>query len=278
MGNRIRRQAFHLPEVQSATGTSGSDRERRFRMLQATDSEFRSPENTRLRRFQRKSSHRQKGQRTCSDPVFALEDFQAFDSEDEQFWSLEYRQSRPRTDSAHLNIFGTLHDLDHPQTRRLISKLYELQSFQLDIDYLVISFSSYGGSTDTMFAIYNIIENLTCYIITIGNAIVASAAADLFLLGEQRYTYPNTTFMFHRGTISVPGINEYNLESYLENAKIQHAKLYEEKLFPLLCEEDQKTVMNGADLYIPAEKAVECGVATNMIEQGMICEFAIEEN
>jgi ATP-dependent protease ClpP protease subunit len=278
MGDGIRYQAIHLPKVQSTTGTSGSNRERRFRMLKTTDSEFWSSENTRFRGFQRESSYRQKGQRTCSDPVFTFEDLQTLDSEDEQFWSLEYRQSRPQTDSAHLNVFGTLHDLDHPQTRRLISKLYELQSLQLDIDYLVITFSSYGGSTDTMFAIYNIIENLSCYTITIGNAIVASAAADLFLLGEQRYTYPNTTFMFHRGTISVPEINEYNLESYLENAKIQHAKLYEEKLFPLLNKEEQKAVMNGADLYIPAEKAVEYGIATNMIEEGMICEFAIEEN
>ena len=60
-----------------------------------------------------------------------------------------------------------------------------------------IIINTYGGGAYQMFALYDAIRQSPCEVITYGIGAVMSAGTMLFLAGDRRVVYPNTTFMFH---------------------------------------------------------------------------------
>ena len=57
--------------------------------------------------------------------------------------------------------------------------------------------SSYGGSVYDCYSLYDTIRKCPCPVETYAQGKVMSAATDIFLAGDERYAYPNVTFMFH---------------------------------------------------------------------------------
>lgn len=134
--------------------------------------------------------------------------------------------------------------------------------------YLVIS--TYGGSIDEMFSLYDTIKFLPCPVFTIGLGKVMSAGVLLLCSGQKgkRMIGKNARVMIHPISSLLYGnifsqLHEMKesqrLQTLLTDSLVKESKITKEEL--------EKIMQSGYDYYLDPEKAVELGIADLIIGQ-----------
>lgn len=201
-------------------------------------------------------------QKSAVDSCYFPTDTAIASQDEESYWRISQEQVTEPQYFLNINITGTIEDLDHPDTRKLLNTL---TNQDIMINWIQMHIASYGGSSSTLFALYNIIKSLKIPVVTIANSIVASAGTILFMLGEKRYVYPETIFLFHRGNYYQAEGNEFNLKNMIDVYSQQTMALYSELFAPYFSKEQMDIIQHGADFYITGKQALECGLATNEV-------------
>lgn len=144
-----------------------------------------------------------------------------------------------------------------------------LQLAEIDpVAPIQLMISTYGGSVDEMFALYDVIKCLPCPVYTYAVGKVMSAGVLLFSAGEKgfRSISPNTRFMIHPVSSGAMG-NVLELEMHAkENRRLQ------ELLEELLCAESKLTrkkldalMKKGHDYYLNADDVIKFGIADKLL-------------
>tara|TARA_B100000287_G_scaffold138782_1_gene130737 strand:- start:117 stop:746 length:630 start_codon:yes stop_codon:yes gene_type:complete len=175
-----------------------------------------------------------------------------------------------------LRIVGLFSSVDEEKVSELatgllymneLNKAEEDESKRKDIDFYV---STYGGSADDMFALYDIMKNVqqTSDICTIGMGKVMSAGVLILAAGThgKRKIGKNCRVMIHSVAAGNHGelnhmINELeeikNMQEMYINCLVSETKMTETVLRNML--------ERGVNVYLTAEQAVEYGIADEIV-------------
>ena len=148
-----------------------------------------------------------------------------------------------------------------------LNKAEEDESKRKDIDFYV---STYGGSADDMFALYDIMKNVqqTSDICTIGMGKVMSAGVLILAAGThgKRKIGKNCRVMIH----SVAAGNHGELNHMIN--ELEEIKNMQEMYIKCLVSETKMTetvlrnmLERGVNVYLTAEEAVEYGIADEIV-------------
>lgn len=129
-----------------------------------------------------------------------------------------------------------------------------------------IYIDSPGGDLEvarTIIEIFNI-SKTPIYVYSFG--VCASAASMIFLSGNKRYALPNTTFVFHKGSVTGVGGDFQQVQSFMKDYEQQIQELvnyYKEKTTysPEVIEEK----LNQGDWYVKVSEALENGVVDEIV-------------
>jgi len=136
----------------------------------------------------------------------------------------------------------------------------------------IMEISSNGGKAACLCAIIDTLRLTKVKLITVGGGLVASCAADLFLMGEIRALKNKTTFLVHRGSYELTKNSSYvqeELEKFIEELRISNAKT-ESFWLPRLTitkEEYYKKVEGGKDWIVPEEEWKKWGIVTTEYDE-----------
>ena len=126
--------------------------------------------------------------------------------------------------------------------------------------------SSYGGSVYDVLGAYDIIKQSKTKVNTYGIGKCMSAGLILFLAGEGRSVYKNTTIMFHSLSGGVFGMLQKEIDCVEEHKRLQKrlnniitksTNISKEKL--------EEHVKNKSNWYIDSDECVELGIAHKII-------------
>jgi endopeptidase Clp len=146
--------------------------------------------------------------------------------------------------------------------------LYKIPDI-LKADELLIVINSVGGSTNSLFAIYDLLLSCNKKITTIALGRCASCAAVLFLIGDTRYVARNTSYMLHSVRYTTNATyNEARLkEDYEDIIKIN------QKLFSIVEERLQKPknwakkiYRKKEDSWFTLDELLSMEIATDVLE------------
>lgn len=129
-----------------------------------------------------------------------------------------------------------------------------------------IYIDSPGGDLEiarSIIAIFNI-SKTPIYVYSFG--VCASAASMIFLSGHKRYALPNTTFVFHKGSVTGVSGDFQQVQSFMKDYEQQIQELvnyYKEKTTysPEVIEEK----LNQGDWYVKVSEALENGVVDEIV-------------
>jgi len=129
-----------------------------------------------------------------------------------------------------------------------------------------IFIDSPGGSLDvakTLIEIFNI-SKTPIYTYAFGTC--ASAASMIFIAGSKKFALPNTTFVFHKGSVSGVGGDFQQVQSFMKDYEQQIQELvsfYKKNTnySPEIIEEK----LNQGDWYVKISEALENGVVDEII-------------
>jgi ATP-dependent Clp protease protease subunit len=157
-------------------------------------------------------------------------------------------------------------DVNEHTIATVISQLLQLANVSRKPIHLVVS--TYGGSVDEMFSLYDTIKFLPCPVHTIALGKVMSAGVLLLAAGEKgkRLIGRSARIMMH----PVSGGMYGNVFEVLHESK-EHRRLHD-LMVQALCRETkmkpadiQKIMKAGHDYYITADEAIKLGVVDRMV-------------
>jgi ATP-dependent Clp protease protease subunit len=137
--------------------------------------------------------------------------------------------------------------------------------------------STYGGSIDEMFGLYDLIKTLPCPIHTVGLGKVQSAGVLLMAAGTKgkRKLGANSSLMMHPLSGGLGG-NVFELEATMNECKRQqrlmvlalHAetKMTEEQI--------KKIMRTGHDYFISPTEAIKLGIADSLLGAGAATDYS----
>lgn len=136
----------------------------------------------------------------------------------------------------------------------------EIKNYEREPIYLYIN--SEGGSVYDSLALVDIISTASTPVVTFCTGKAMSSALTIFLAGHYRIAGPYSTFMYHEISQDVQGFISSVKQDLRESERLQN--MIDE--FILLKTNIPKDVLNmhrdkKNDWYIPAEEAVELGIA-----------------
>lgn len=157
-------------------------------------------------------------------------------------------------------------DVNEHTISSVIAQLLFLASQNRKPISLVVS--TYGGSVDEMFSLYDTIKVLPCQVHTIALGKVMSAGVLLLAAGTKgkRLVGRNARIMMH----PVSGGMEGNIFE-IEHETAEHRRIHDLMVSALLDEtkmskeEVEKIMRAGYDYYITAEQAIQLGIVDKMI-------------
>ena len=110
-----------------------------------------------------------------------------------------------------VNFFGTIHTSN---VQNLMNCFLQLSGQNpSSISFL---FSSPGGDVSSGITLYNFLKTLPTNIATYNMGSVDSIAIIIFLAGNERYACPNSTFLFHGTTCTIPTSQPLRLDTIRE--------------------------------------------------------------
>jgi ATP-dependent Clp protease protease subunit len=161
--------------------------------------------------------------------------------------------------------------LAEPVSDKMYSKvatmvtLLESEDGEAPIKVLI---NSPGGSADSGFAIYDVLNYSRCPIVTIANGLVASAAIKIFCSGDagKRVSLPNARFMIHQPSTFARG-----QASDIDITAKEIVKM-RKRYFGLVAEvtgRDYETVEQDCmrDFWMSADEAKTYGLVDNVIKK-----------
>jgi ATP-dependent protease ClpP protease subunit len=181
--------------------------------------------------------------------------------DDEGFYTVETIKVTSRMD---IYIYGSIPDFDDPKASQLINTIETT-----DAPNIIVTISSFGGDLYTSLAIYNALRSRLpeTNIVTIGNGVVASGAAVIFMAGEQRLAYGNTTFMVHG-----PQYDGYmsgsikNFEMDAQFTSKMYRNLISETFGGRFTEEEISDICDkNVNKYFDTKEALEKNIVTEII-------------
>lgn len=130
--------------------------------------------------------------------------------------------------------------------------------------------STYGGSVDEMFALYDVMKYVSCPIHTIALGKVMSAGVLLLASGTKGYRYvgKSTRIMMH----PISGVADGNIFNMAnEFTEMQRMQVLMEELLvkeSKITKAQMKTLMNkGSDTFLTAKEAIKYGIVDAIFEQ-----------
>ncbi len=96
------------------------------------------------------------------------------------------------------------------------------------VSELVLALNTPGGSVDHGLMIYNLLRGLSMKVTTFNIGAVNSIGNAIFLAGEERFSVPTGTFLFHGVGMDLNGqmrLEEKNLTEHLETIRIGQQKI-----------------------------------------------------
>lgn len=143
-------------------------------------------------------------------------------------------RTRPVKQTAYVSFSG---EVSQQTTEALLAVCADLANKGVDVVYLLLS--TPGGSVLNGITIYNVLRAMPFKLITHNVGGVNSIGNVVFLAGEERYTVPNATFMFHGVGFDVrqpTRFEEKLLRERLDSVKSDQTKIAaiirERTLFP----------------------------------------------
>lgn len=132
-----------------------------------------------------------------------------------------------------------------------------------DADRINVHINSYGGECSEAMAIVNALNRHKAKIVTYNDGFACSAAATIFMAGDERIASPYCTFLFHNAWTTVTGnaaalrTEADNLDTITDQSKalyLDKTALLPEELDALMAEER----------FLTPEEALEIGFATEI--------------
>ena len=157
-------------------------------------------------------------------------------------------------------------DVTENSIHSIIATMIALSSSSTKPIYMIVS--TYGGSVDEMFALYDCIKFIKCPVRTIAMGKVMSAGVLLLASGEKgkRLIGKNARIMIH----PVSGVSHGNVFEVM-NETTEHLRLQNTMVEALVSEtkmtkeQAEKIMKLGHDYYLTAEQAVEFGIVDKII-------------
>lgn len=157
-------------------------------------------------------------------------------------------------------------DVNESSISMVVAQLLHLASLDRSPIHLVIS--TYGGSVDEMFTLYDTIKFLPCPVHTIALGKVMSAGVLLLASGEKgkRMIGKNARIMIHPVSGGVMG----NVFEVINDTK-EHKRLQDQMVAAIVKEtkstkrEIENIMKSGHDFYLLPEQAVKMGIVDKII-------------
>lgn len=162
-----------------------------------------------------------------------------------------------------ISIHGDIDEDSVSYAIRGINKMLEVDP-EAAIDVYI---NSYGGDAYEALALYDAISDCTCNVRTHGQGKVMSAGLMIYLAGDERYSFPNTTFMAHTALSRTGG------KSFEQEVDLLELKRIDSIICQMLSEKTKKSKMWWArkikthDYYIPYKEALELGIVTQEYQE-----------
>jgi ATP-dependent Clp protease protease subunit len=160
-----------------------------------------------------------------------------------------------------------LNEISEANIANVIKGIYYFQSVD-NKKPIELFISSYGGEMYEMFGLYDVLNTVTCPIVTVAVGKCQSAAPLLVAVGTKgkRYACPNTSFMFHQSSDYEEGEGGASRLGHIET-EVKHHREIEERWYKLLAKHSNKTVAfwrsqakKEGNSYYTAEEALEYGI------------------
>jgi ATP-dependent Clp protease, protease subunit len=167
-------------------------------------------------------------------------------------------------DAANRRVF-LLDDVEDNSVGNAVKGIYYLAS-QDDCKPIELFIGSFGGSEYEMFALYDVLNSITCPITTVAIGKCMSAAPLLIASGTKgsRYSMPNTQWMIHIGSID-PGEREKRYDEI--EKEVKHYAALNKNWSELMAKHTSRTAKQWTaiskqvgDLFFDAAQAIEYGL------------------
>ena len=145
-----------------------------------------------------------------------------------------------------------------------------------NITQIVLIIASFGGSVDTVTPILETLKMSGKEIVTIGMQHVASAATTIFMAGDRRILFPNTTFLIHESSLrNIEGMAQSVLENAAKDAKGKTELIWQpviektsltRRLIKSRCD-------GGRDWYLTDEEIAKYGIITEPYDREAVKEL-----
>ncbi len=136
-------------------------------------------------------------------------------------------------------------------------------------DTLVVPISSPGGDDDAGWAIYKILTSFNKKVFTVGYSGVFSAAVNIFLAGEKRYVFSDTSFLFHPVSLMSEkgerGIHQVK-EDLLSDKMASNLFKGILKKYGVDARTAARMAAPNKAFFVDAPKAIKIHLATDLIE------------
>jgi len=157
-------------------------------------------------------------------------------------------------------------EVNEKSISNVIVQLLYLANQSHDPIYFVLS--TYGGASDEMMSLYDVIKFLPCEVHTIALGKVMSAGILLLAAGAKgrRCIGRSARLMIHPASGSFEG-NVYELAAEIdERRRVQHLMVSSLKRETKMTDKDLKEIMTlGHDYYLTPERAIKLGIVDKII-------------
>ena len=181
--------------------------------------------------------------------------------------SYEYETAITQVQQGDASRVVILHcDVNEQSISSVMSQMLYLSSLNHKPIHLLIS--TYGGSVDEMFLLYDTIKFLPCPVHTIALGKVMSAGVLLLAAGEKgkRMIGQSARIMMH----PISGGSMGNIFEIIND--VEESKRLQEQMTDAICRETklskesiEKIMKSGHDVYLSPKEAVEMGIVDKII-------------
>jgi ATP-dependent protease ClpP protease subunit len=163
-------------------------------------------------------------------------------------------------DIIHYNLFGPIVDLV-----AYGPVLKKLAKFSSNYSTIVVNISSEGGDVEATQCIIDTIMKYQ-HVITRAISKCYSSAFTVWLIGDERFCYPYTSFMFHRERFGSFGKYKENAEMIEHLRKMHDVYLQEVGILQLFTQDDVAK-MEYTDVYILGQELINKHICNPIIRR-----------
>ncbi len=166
-------------------------------------------------------------------------------------------------------VIPIIGEIDWPLANKVFVDTFAYLKENPKEDTLLVPISSDGGDDDAGWSIYKILTTFNRKVYTVGYSGVYSSAVNIFIAGEKRYVFSDTSFLFHPVTL-IGGKEERAIHQVKED--LLSDKIASDQFKKILkgCGIASRTASRMATptkaFFVDAPKALEMHLATDLIE------------